>query len=183
MKISLRTGRSNPSFDELAAARLSRVLRRSTDRLLARRRGVLVSALTAAGAMGFVSLYQMGVIRHLPEPPFPRFDADRVDASEASYKWLSTPDGVLGLASYAATAVLAAMGGADRAKRRPWLPLALAAKVGVDTAQALQLSVKQWTDFRAFCFWCLVATGASLASAVLVVPEAQAALRVLRKRS
>ncbi len=29
-----------------------------------------------------VSLYQTGVISHLPDPPLPVFDADKVDASD-----------------------------------------------------------------------------------------------------
>ena len=42
--------------------------------------------LAAAGSMGLIALYQMGIIRHLPEPPFPMLDADKVDASSEAYE-------------------------------------------------------------------------------------------------
>jgi hypothetical protein len=98
---------------------LSRQLRQGSGKFLARRRKIAGLALTAAGSMGLISLYQMGIIEHLPEPPLPRFDADKVDAAAEAYAKLSTPDAVIGLGNYAATLGLAAMGGQDRATERP----------------------------------------------------------------
>ncbi len=60
---------------------LSRQLREGSDGFLARRRKVAGLALAAAGSMGLVSLYQLGVIKHLPDPPLPGFDSDKVDAA------------------------------------------------------------------------------------------------------
>jgi hypothetical protein len=62
------------------------------------------------------------------------------------------------------------------------LPLALAAKVGLDALVAGKLTVDQWTKHRAFCSWCLLGAGASFASAPLVVREARAALAALAAR-
>ncbi len=104
-----------------------------------------------------------------------------MDASPEAYRYLSTPDGVLGLASYAATAVLASMGGPDRARTTPWLPLLAAAKTGADAAQAAKLTRDQWTEHRAFCSWCLLAAAATFATVPLVLPEARDALRRLRE--
>lgn len=167
-------------LDDLAPDDLSRQLRTEEGGFLKRRRGVLACSLAAAGAMGVISLYQVGLIRHLPEPPLPRLDADKVDAAGEAYGWLSTPDAVLGLASYATTAVLAAVGGRDRGRRRPWMPLALAAKAGADALAAAKLTRDQWTKHRAFCAWCLTAAGATFTSAALAWPEARDALRRLR---
>lgn len=161
---------------------LSRQLREGTSDVLGRRRGVVAWSLVGIAAMGPIVLYQMGLIKHLPEPPLPRFDADAVDASGEAYAILSMPDAVLGIGNYAVTMGLAAAGGADRATERPWLPIALAAKVGIDAAVAAKLTVDQWTKHRAFCFWCLIGAGASLASTPLVVAEAKAALAALRTR-
>ena len=127
--------------------------------------------------MGVIALYQTGLLKHLPEPPLRVFDADRIDASAEAYKRFSTPDAILGLGSYAATAGLAAMGGADRATKAPWIPIALAAKVGFDVANAVRLTVAQWRDYRAFCFWCLIAASATFAMAPLAIPETKKALR------
>lgn len=69
--------------------------------------------------MGLISLYQLGIVKHLPEPPLPRFDADKVDAAAEAHAYLAMPDGVPGMGSYAATVALAAADGADRATDRP----------------------------------------------------------------
>ncbi len=177
MPIRLRTAHN----DGLSPEALSRELRTGTGGFLKERRGIVGCALAASGAMAVIVLYQMGLIDHLPEPPLPGLDADAVDASEEAYAWLSAPDGTLGLATYAATAVLAAMGGADRTRRTPWLPLVLMGKTAADAAQAAKLTRDQWTKHGAFCSWCLTAAAASFGAAALAVPEARAALRMLRK--
>ncbi len=162
---------------------LSQQLRQGTGRFLRRRRGVVGLSLTAAGSMGLITLYQMGIIQHLPDPPLPYFDSDKVDASAEAYSYFATPDAVLGLTNYGVTAVLAAMGGRDRATERPWLPVALAAKVTLDALQAGKLTIDQWAKHRAFCIWCLLAAGATFASVPLVVPEARTALQQLARTS
>jgi hypothetical protein len=160
---------------------LSRELRTGSSPSLRRRRGVIGLSLVSAGSMALVTLYQTGLIKHLPEPPLPGFDADRVDASDEAYRLLSMPDGVLGLASYSATLALAAMDGPDRARERPWLPVLLLGKVGLDALAAGKLTVDQWKDHRAFCFWCLLAAASTFASLPLAVPEACEAARRLRR--
>ncbi|MBV9768403.1 MAG: hypothetical protein JOZ32_02430 [Bryobacterales bacterium] len=50
-----------------------------------------------------------------------------------------------------------------------------------DTALAGKLSIDQWTKYRAFCFWCLLTTGATVAALPLAFPEARTALRHLVK--
>lgn len=158
---------------------LSRQLRQGSSRFLRNRRGVIGLSLGAIGSLGVVSLYQVGITGRVPEPPLPYLDADGVDAAPEAYEVLDMPDGLLGIASYALIAALAAAGGEDRATERPWIPLALAAKVAFDAVQAGKLTLEQWTKHRAFCLWCLAAAGASFATAPLVVPEARAALQQL----
>ena len=149
---------------------------------LAQRRGIVVLGLAGAGSMGLIALYQIGILKHLPEPPIPGFDADKVDASEEAYSHLQMGDAFIGLGSYAATMGLAAMGAKNRAETQPWIPLALLAKTGADAAQAARLTVDQWTKHKAFCFWCLLAAAATFAALPLAVPEALAALGQLRKK-
>jgi hypothetical protein len=162
---------------------LSRHLRRKSTPNLRRRRGIVGLAFTAAASMGLIGLYQVGILRHLPEPPLPFFDADKVDGSEEAYSLLATPDAFIGLSSYSLTAALAAAGGPDRQADRPWLPLALAGKATVDAIQAARLSRDQWTRHRAFCFWCLVAAGATFAVVPLAFGEARDAVKELARRA
>lgn len=161
---------------------LSRELREQDGRWLRNRRAIVGLSFTAAECMQLVGLYQMGLIRHLPEPPLPGFDADKVDASDEAYEKLSMPDAYLGLGSYAVTAALAAAGGRDRTGVQPWIPALMGAKAIVDALQAGKLTWDQWAKHRAFCFWCLVAAGATFATVPLAMPEALAGLKRLTGR-
>jgi uncharacterized membrane protein len=167
----------------MTPSQLSKELRTGKGGFLDERRTVVALSLTAIGCMGLIAAYQIGLIRRLPDLPLPLMDADKVDASDEAYAKLSMPDAFIGLGSYAATMGLAAMGGKDRAEKQPWIPLALAAKAGVDALQAGKLTYDQWAKHKAFCIWCLVAAGATFATVPLVMGEAAAAVRELTKRS
>lgn len=166
----------------MEASQLSHTLRNESDPYLARRRAILGLSLGAAGSMAVISLYQMGILRHLPEPPLRGLDADKVDAADEAYARLSTPDAVIGLTSYSLTAFSAAAGEPRRAQTRPWLPLAMGAKVAIDAAQAARLTWNQWSKQRAFCAWCLLAAGATFSMMPLAIPEARCAARQLLRR-
>jgi len=131
----------------------------------------------AIGALGVITLYQMGVIKRLPDPPLPKVDSERVVSSDEAYNRLAAPDAVLGVNSYALTMALAAMGGKDRARKTPWIPLALAGKIMFDLFQVVRMTRKQWTQHRTLCFWCLASAAATIASATLIPGEARAGLR------
>ncbi len=165
-----------------AAEAVSRYLRRGSGDLLERRRRTAALSLGGAAALGAVALYQFGIVKHLLDPPLPVFDSDEVDGAGEAYAFLTTPDAPVGIASYAVTAVLAGMGGEERARERPWIPLALAAKVFVDALGGVYLTLEQATKHRKFCFYCLLAAAASVASVRDVIPEAGLALAELRRR-
>jgi len=163
--------------------KLSRDLRRGHDPLLDNRRKIVGLSFSAIGCMGLIALYQMGIIKHLPEPHFHGLNADKVDASEEAYEHLQMGDAFIGLKSYASTAALAAMGGEKRAGKHPWIPLAMAAKTTFDAVQAARLTYDQYAKHRAACMWCLITSAATFASAALAMPEALAAFRQLRGKA
>lgn len=161
---------------------LSRELREAKTPDLTRRRWIVGLSLLG-GTMGqIVSLYQVGIVPRLPDPPGRLFDATKVDASPYAYSRFESPDGPAMVVSYAVTAWLAAAGGQGRAQTRPWVPIALALKAVYDTAVALELAREEWRDNRALCEYCQVATLASAASVALAVPEAVRAVQTLRRR-
>jgi uncharacterized membrane protein len=105
-----------------------------------------------------------------------------VDASDYAYKRLKAPDGPMMLVNYGITAWLAATGGKDRAQQSPLLPIALGLKVLGDTATAIELAREEWSENRALCAYCQLATLCSLVSVALAVPEMRSAIRTLRSR-
>lgn len=161
---------------------LSRELRTGVSPDLQRRRGVLGLSIAGIAAGVIVGLYQMGIIKHLPDLPLPHLDADRVDASSYAYKRMQMPDGLMMIVSYALTACLAGAGGKNRARKRPLLPLAMAAKVLGDAAFAVKLGQEERSENKALCWYCQGATLASFASVALVLPEAAKAVRYLLNR-
>ena len=137
--------------------------------------------MAATASMSVVARYQLGILKDLPDPPLPQFDACKLTGSPEAYKLLETPDSILAIASYAATMTLAAMGPSDRASKQPLLPVALAAKVGFDAVLSAGYAIAGWREQRALCFWCLVATAATAVSFVLVFPEARSAIQRLKQ--
>jgi uncharacterized membrane protein len=159
---------------------LSHELRNETTPDLTRRRWIVGLSMLGATAAKLVSLYQTGILRDLPDPPVEVFDSARVDAAPYAYSRLNAPDGPLMLISYGATALLASMGGKDRTRQTPLVPILMTLKIAGDVALALQLAREEWRDTKALCFYCQVATVASLVSLGLALPEARRAIETLR---
>ncbi|GGO31543.1 vitamin K epoxide reductase family protein [Deinococcus humi] len=166
----------------LSARQLSHELREVQTPDLTRRRWIIGLSLLGAAMGQIVSLYQTGIIRHLPDPPLPIFNSDRVDASEYGYKRLQTSDALMMVVNYGVTAWLAGAGGKDRMTSLPLLPVAMGLKVLGDTAFAIELGREEWQENKALCVYCQAATLASLASLVLAVPETRKAIRNLLSR-
>jgi uncharacterized membrane protein len=159
-----------------AADAVSDALRRGAGPYLDRRRRTAAWSLGSIAALGAVAAYQFGLLRHLPEPPIPWLDADRVDASDEAYQELKTPDAALGIASAAVTLVLAGMGGPDRHRTRRWIPVALTLKAAGDAMGGAFLTVEQASKHKRFCGYCLLSAVANVAAFVQTIPEAKAAV-------
>ncbi|MCU0549818.1 MAG: vitamin K epoxide reductase family protein [Leptolyngbya sp. Prado105] len=158
---------------------LSLELRKGENPDLSRRRFIAGLSMLGATMAEAVSLYQIGIIDDLPDPPIPGIDSSKVDAADYAYSVLDTPDGFFMLVNYSITALLAGAGGADRATQAPFLPIAMAGKTFVDSIAALALAGIEWKDNKAFCAYCQVATLCSVTSFILSIPEATRAVQVL----
>ncbi|MFN2432740.1 MAG: vitamin K epoxide reductase family protein [Gemmatimonadota bacterium] len=165
----------------LSPARLRDEIRDSGGEHARRRRWIV--ALSALGAVDFavISLYQTGVIRHLPDPPLPGFASDEVNAAEDAYA-MGFPDGPLGMTSYAAGAWLASIGGERRAQDAPQWPLLLAVKAAADMAGAVHYLKNMATVQRKACLYCLIGAGVNFAVLGLALPEARHAAAGLLRR-
>ncbi len=92
---------------EMKPQQLRRELQEGRSDDLWRRRAIIGLSLLGAAAMTAVSLFQTGVVKHLPDPPIEGFDSDKVNSSDTAYM-LGVPDGTVSLASLAANIPLAA---------------------------------------------------------------------------
>jgi uncharacterized membrane protein len=126
---------------------------------LSRRRKIVARYAVATLSMGLASLYQTGMVRRVPELPFDRFDANRIEASAQGYQVLGVPDAVLAVFNNASTMLLATLGGPGARPRA--LRALLAAKVTVDSAYVAKLAVDQATQHKLLCTYCLVASAAT----------------------
>lgn len=150
-------------------------LRQGTSPEMERRRAIIGLSLAGMAAMTPVSLLQTGIVRHLPDPPVRGFNSDRANLSDTAYK-LGVPDGTLALASLAANIPLAAWGDADRARARPWLPVAAAGKALADAVGAGWYFWQMLSGKQPWCAYCITAAVANFGVLALTLPEAAAAL-------
>jgi uncharacterized membrane protein len=159
---------------------LRRELQNSNNKDLNLRRGVIGLSLLGMAAMTAVTLFQTGVVKHLPDPPIDSFDSDRVNSSDTAYA-LGVPDGALSLASLAANIPLAAFGGENRAQETPLVPIAAAAKAAVEAAVASWYFYQMPTKEKAWCGYCIVGALANWGIAALTLIEAKNAVQALRE--
>lgn len=146
---------------------------------LRRRRAVVAVSLLGIASMAATSLLQMGVIRHLPDPPVPGFDSDKENLSKRAFPF-GVPDGPLAVLMFAGNLPLAGFGAADRARCTPWVPLIMEAKALADAGVTGSYLYQMPVEEHAWCGYCITAALAAFAIAVLAAPEAMEALATLR---
>lgn len=180
-RLSLASRRRAPTFGEMNALAVRNVLRSDrADASLARRRRIAL--LSAVGLLDFVaiSLYQLGIIRRLPDLPGRLFDTNAVNASPRAYP-LGVPDGPLGAALFAVTMVLAGAGGTRATGRSPLVSLLLGAAGFAGAAGAAKYLWDMITKEKKACPYCLVGAGLDFGIATYAWPEVRQALTELRR--
>jgi len=120
------------------------------------RRAIVGASLVGMACMAVTTLFQMGMIKHLADPPLEGFDSDKVNASDLAYGW-GMPDSPLSIGSHAAAIALAAAGGADRADSQPAIPLAAtAAAAPAALTAARYLFHDMPVTEKGWCPYCIV---------------------------
>lgn len=143
-----------------------------------RRRAIIGLSLVGMSAMTAVSLLQLGIIKHLPDPPIEGFNSDKVNLSETAFQF-GVPDGVLSLVSLAANIPLAAYGGSKRAREQPLVPIVAAGKAVVEAVIAGWYFYQMPAKEKAWCGYCIVGALANWGIAALTLPEAAKSLSLL----
>ena len=119
---------------------------------------VIGSCCVALATLVPVALYQTGILPRLPDPPLRIFDSERITMSAAAHP-LGIPDGLLGLASFGTTLVLALL-----ARRHQTAKKLLGAKLTLDASAAAFNAGRQVVSFGRLCSWC---TGTALAAGMM----------------
>jgi uncharacterized membrane protein len=155
--------------------------RKGQGRSLVRRRRLAV--LAAMGLVDFaaISLYQLGVIRHLPDPPGRLFDSDAVNASRKAFA-TGIPGGTLGALLHASELVLLAASGTRETGRSPILDLLLGGAVVAGAGAAAHYLYDMAANEKRACVYCLVAAATAFAMIPLATPEVRSGIRALRAR-
>lgn len=106
-----------------------------------------------------VAARQIGLIKHLPDPPGRIFDSDRITTSRMAHPF-GVPDALLGVGSYGIT-----LGLLLAARHKSYAKPLLRAKLNADAVAAATNVTRQLITFRRICSWC---TATALCTAVMV---------------
>lgn len=164
---------------ENGSQQLRRDLQGGTGDDLRRRRAIIGLSLLGIGSMAAATLFQMGIVKHLPDPPLENFDADAVTSSDVAYA-LGGADAALSVASLALNIPLASAGGEDRARTKPLIPLVFAGKAITEAAIAGWFFYRMAFKERNWCAYCIVNAGSIWGVGLLSLPEAKKAFAVLK---
>lgn len=154
---------------------LRRELQESDSKNMRRRRRIIALSIVGIGVTGLISLFQTGMVKHLPDPPVEGFDADKVTTSDQAFL-LGGADAPFAVFSFALNLPLAAFGGEHRAAQTPLVPLAAAGKSAIDAAASVWYVSQMPTSVKAWCLYCLVTAAAFGGVFALTLPEAKTAL-------
>ncbi|MCO5168752.1 MAG: hypothetical protein M9894_20625 [Planctomycetes bacterium] len=154
-------------------------LRNDRSTSMVRRRRIALLAALGLADFALISLYQTGVIRHLPDLPGRLFDSDQVNASHKAYAW-GLPDGTTGAMLYALTLMLATAGGTRATGRPPFLSLVMGGVVGVGVVGALDYLRDMVFEQRRVCLYCVTGAALNLGMGAIAAREVGEALRELR---
>ncbi|MBW3559242.1 MAG: vitamin K epoxide reductase family protein [Proteobacteria bacterium] len=168
---------------DLSPSDLRRAIQEDDGRDMALRRAITAVSLVGITSMAVVSLFQMGAIKHLPDPPTkrPNWRSDQVNSSDEAYGW-GMPDAPLTVFAHGANMSLAAAGPPDRWRNRPWLPVLATLGAAAQAAVAAKYLFYQMPKVeKAWCPYCIVDALTHFATLALTVPETVKAVRGLSR--
>lgn len=163
-------------------AELRRDLQEGSGPLLSLRRGTVVVSLIGIAAMALTTLLQTGVVKRLPDPPLRGCDTKKVNSCDEAYSY-GGPDSPVAITGHGVNMVLASMGGLDRARRQPWLPLVAAVAAGAQAMTAARYLFHTMPKVdKAWGPYCIVDALTHFATVACTLPEAIVAMRRLARR-
>lgn len=115
-----------------------------------------LAILASLGLLDFIviSLYQLGVIRRLPDLPVKGIDSNYVNASKEAYK-MGLPDGPVSAAVYAIILVLIGVKGTKRSGREPIWDVLLGGAIAANAGGALDYLRVMIFKQKKICLYCV----------------------------
>lgn len=143
------------------------------------RRWLLALAVIGLAAATYTSLAQLAVVQ-LWDPFFGSHSSYLVTTSAIS-RILPFPDGLLGIVGYCADLIFGGLGGQDRWRRAPWLPLIFGLAILGLGIVSLLLTIAMGVYILHWCTVCLVSATVSTLIFGLGVGETLASLQLLTR--
>lgn len=152
------------------------ILRNGISKSLKRRRKIIT--LSAVGLIDFsiISLYQVGVIKKLPDLPGKIFDSNKVNASEDAYM-MGVPDGPVSAGLYTLNMILAAYGGGEKAGRPMWSDILLSGVALANAGGAVYYLKNMITKQKKACPYCILGAGLNFAIVPYAFQELKSSLQ------
>lgn len=143
---------------------------------LERRRKVV--ALSVAGLADFnvIALLQSGVVKRLPDIPYPIFDTNGINTSKTSFA-MGVPDAIISSMMFAMKMVLATAGGSKNASRKAVFDLLLGAVSLGHAVGAAQMTYDMLFKKKRICIYCLTGAGIIFSTAAVIAPTVMNSVR------
>jgi uncharacterized membrane protein len=144
-------------------------LRHGDSEDLERRRKLVALSVAGLADFNIISLLQSGVVRRLPDIPYPLFDTNGINTSKTSFA-MGVPDAVISSVMFAMKMALATAGGSEKASRKPVFDLLLGAVSLGHAVGAAQMTYDMLFKKKKICIYCLTGAGIIFASAAVIAP-------------
>jgi uncharacterized membrane protein len=134
-----------------------------------RRKAVLLSTIGMAD-FSLISLLQSGVIRRLPDIPYPSvFDTNGINTSKTSFA-MGVPDATISMVMHALEVALATAGGSEKASRKPVFDMLLGGVALGHVFGAVQMTYNMLFKKKKICIYCLTGAALIFSTAAVIAP-------------
>jgi uncharacterized membrane protein len=155
----------------MKAEKIRDVLRTEHSQDIDRRRKVALLSAIGIADFSIISLLQSGVIRKLPDIPYPAvFDTNGINTSKTSFE-MGVPDATMSTVMHALEMVLATAGGSEKASRKPIFDVLLGGVVLGHALGAVRMTYDMFFKKKKICLYCLTGASLILSSAVIIAPS------------
>jgi uncharacterized membrane protein len=146
-------------------------LRSGTSEDLERRRKLILLSTIGIADFGLIALLQSGVIRRLPDIPYPVFDTNGINTSKTSYA-MGVPDAFVSNLMFSMKMALATAGGSEKTSRKPVFDLLLGAVSLGHSLGAVKMTYDMLFKKKKICVYCLTGAGLIFSAAAIIAPTA-----------